>query len=435
MVSRGNGFDDGNGSALDVGFSRENVQHLGQTYTREVDGAWRDEHRRTLKRDGNGGWIIEEPAPLWQTEHLSKWSNKYIPPRQWFIEEWIPLGQCTGLYGIPGARKSLWILQALISGALGHHFCGLPIIAGPVLGLFCEDTEEELARRAERILRRYGRSFADLDNCYYTSLVGAEVTEFMTFTASGRMILTPAFATFRQQLHDIKPRLAALDVGVDFFAGNENDRTQVGRFIRLLDRIGLETGCAVLFAAHPSRRGIAEGLLDSGSTAWEAKVRGRLVLHDPAADGEEKANRNAITMLNVSRNPSDERVLTRAKCNYAAPGAQIELVLRDDVFVPKAIDTETAAQRGPMRNQAAEAKFLELLGKVNASGRWVHDSPTAPSRYAPRVFSGHPDCGGFREREFQTAMERLLGSGRIRLGSVSRAGRKNPALEEAVAKP
>ena len=409
----------------DIGEERATVQYQGRPYVREVDGAWRDEHGRTLRRTQHAtdGWVIEEPPRLWSTSSLTKWLGKAIPPRRWFIEEWLPVGQCAGLYGIPGARKSLWVLQAMISGALGHHFLGLPVEAGPVLGLFCEDDDEEIGRRAYQILRRYGRSFGDLGNCHYTTLVGARMTEFVRFTRAGTMSLTPAFTTFREQILDIKPRLAALDVGPDFFGGNENNRSEVHAYVRLLDGTAQEGDCALIFSAHPSRRGIAQGSLDSGSTGWEGKVRARLVLHDPDVDEDN----NLPTQ--IARHPSNERVLTRAKCNYAAPGEQIALVLEDGVFVPKNIDPASATRRGPMRDKAAEAKFLELMEKVKAAGDYVNNSPNTKAHYAPKVFARHSDRGDFTESEFENAMNRMFGK-RIRLDEQTRSGRKHIEFSE-----
>src|SRR5215472_6995696 len=37
--------------------------------------------------------------PLWNDTRLSDWANREIPPRQWITEDWIPRGQCVGIYG------------------------------------------------------------------------------------------------------------------------------------------------------------------------------------------------------------------------------------------------------------------------------------------------------------------------------------------------
>jgi len=399
---------------VDVGYLRTTVQFEGREYVREVDGRWIGSDRSVLQNKPSGH-VVDPPPRLWKTHCLAKWDGETIPSRRWFMPDWLPLGQCTGLYGIPGIRKSLFVLQAMIAGALDKAFCGIQLEPGPVLGLFCEDTDEEIARRAECILRLYDADFADLGNCHYTALVGAPLTEFITFTRGGTMSLAPPFLTFREQLGDLKPVLAVLDTAPDFFGGNENARREVHAFIRLLDRLAQEFDCALLFSAHPSRRGIAEGSIDSGSTGWEGKVRARLVLHDPAAEETEDETDNQ----QAGRRQDDERVLTRAKSNYAAPGAKIELVIRDGAFWPKVIDPATAPLRGPMHDAAVDAKFLELMANVKASGAYVNDSRSVPDRYAPAVFGRHPDRGGFKTTDFTKAMARLMGKGRIRLKTAS----------------
>ena len=225
---------------------------------------------------------------------------------------------------------------------------------------------------------------------------------------------TPVFTHWREQLLDLKPSLASLDVGADFFGGNENDRGQVGQFIRLLDGAFHEANCAGVFSAHPSRRGIAQGALDSGSTGWEGKVRARLVMHDPAIEEEDDEEEEiAAKILRVARNPSNERILTRAKCNYAAPGAEIPLILKNGVFMPKNIVPGATPRTGPLRKAAADAKFLELLGKVRDARGYVNDEPSTPRHYAPTVFASHPDHGDFTKQEFEKALNRLIGTGRI----------------------
>lgn len=397
--------DDLRGFDPAIGFLRSVVQYQGSAYIREVDGRWINGDGVELLKTTEGIYELRPPQPAWQLKTLVDCRPDLIPRRSWFMEDWLPHRQCTGLYGVPGVRKSLFVLQAMIAGAIERSFCGLPIAQTPVVGLFCEDDDDEIQRRTLNVLRAYDAGFADLDQFHYRSLVGTQAIEFLRITKGGSTVLGPPFVTFREQVLDLKPGLAILDTASDFFGGNENDRGEVAAFVRLLDGLAQQSGCALLFSAHPSRRGVAERSFDSGSTGWEGKVRARLVLYDPAQVSDDDDDDRRV------RAPSDERVLLRAKSNYAAPGAEIPLVLREQVFWPKAIDPETAPQRGPMHDLAVEAKFLELMAKVKTSGRYVNDTPSQPQRYAPKVFGG----SGFTEREFEKAMNRLLDKGRIRL--------------------
>jgi AAA domain len=78
-----------------------------------------------------------EPPPLWRVTQLSEWAGRPIPRRSWVMEDWIPLGQCVGLYGIPGIQKTDFLLQLLMAASLGLPFCGIPLAHVRVYGLFC----------------------------------------------------------------------------------------------------------------------------------------------------------------------------------------------------------------------------------------------------------------------------------------------------------
>src|SRR4051812_14031577 len=115
----------------------------------------------------------------------------------------------------------------------------------------------------------------------------------------------------------------------------------------------------------------------------------RLSLHDP---GEEDEDENEIADRRRKRMPAvstDRRVLTLQKANYARQGTTIELVCRNGVFTTAALNPERAearSQRGPIRDAAVDAKFLELLAKVTVQGTHVRDASNNPARYAPKVF-------------------------------------------------
>lgn len=56
-----------------------------------------------------------------------KWHGQPIPERQWLVENWIPWGCVTALYGDGGTGKSLLAQQLLTSVATGTPFLGLPV--------------------------------------------------------------------------------------------------------------------------------------------------------------------------------------------------------------------------------------------------------------------------------------------------------------------
>lgn len=373
----------------------------------------------------NGDTETPQP-PLWSISTLTKWAGVEIPPQPWLMEDWIIRGQCTGFYGIGGVRKTDFLLQLMIATALGSAFCGIPIERNPVLGLFCEDTDAEIARRAQRICTFYGRSLNDLWWCHYASLVGVALTELVSFDY-GRAIPTAAFELIKSQMQTFQPKLLVLDTAPDFFGGSENDRRMVAQFIRMLDSLGQEFDCAIIFAAQPSVRGRFDRTLESGSTGWENKVRARLTIHDPAMDpanaGEDEDGRKTRPQ------PSDQRILTRVKCNYASQGEEMTLVFRNGGFLPEDINPDTAPLKGPARDIAARSKFLELLDAVSGPDRWVHMTPTSKDRYAPAVFVSHPDNKDkFTEKEFAKAMRWLRDKKQIRMDTIKFAGKTYPCI-------
>ena len=99
----------------------------------------------------------------------------------------------------------------------------------------------------------------------------------------------------------------------------------------------------------------------------------------------------------------------------------IDLVFRDGAFWPAALNPGAAKLRGPMRDQACKASFLDLLAQVAKEGRYVNDAANVPSRYAPRVFAPHPhnQRARFSAREFTKAMQALLADGRIKMITAS----------------
>ena len=409
-------------------YTVQRAQFDGREFTREADGRWFDERRAELVVE-DGRPTIKRPLIEPYVRHsLARWHGQEIPSRRWFMDEWIPIGQVVSLYGRPGSRKSTLLLQWMIAATLGRGFGPCEHLAyGPAYGLFCEDSANEIARRALAILTQYGASFRDMRDCHAESLVDAHLTEFVTFRRSGLMETTPAWDKFIADIDDIRPVFVCLDVAADFFGGDEVRRRESSAFLRLLDKTASEKHFALVFSAHPSLRGLKDRSLMSGNTGWEGKVRARITLEDPTDEDEETDK--------PLHNQSDQRTLTLAKANYGKAGAAIDLIVRDGFFLPADLDPKAASLKGISREIAARSKFIELLDAVTTPDRWVHDSPSNKTRYAPKVFATHPDRGSFTERDFAKAMKYLLDTKRIRLASFTQGGRQYKKLENTYPDP
>jgi RecA-family ATPase len=78
------------------------------------------------------------------------------PERKWIVPDWIPYGVVTGLYGDGGLGKSLLAQQLQTCTALGRPWLGLPVQKVASLGVYCEDSRDEILRRQSEINAAYG---------------------------------------------------------------------------------------------------------------------------------------------------------------------------------------------------------------------------------------------------------------------------------------
>jgi RecA-family ATPase len=338
---------------------------------------------------------FEPPAPLPPLKIIrpEQFIGAEIPPRQWIVDKWIPCGVVTGLYGDGGMGKSLLAQQLQTACAGGGEWCGQVVTPVKSLGFFCEDDELELLRRQERLNRFYLLDNDTLANMAYVSRVSDENT-LISFDGRGRGELTPFYKQAVAASLDFGARLVIFDTAADGFAGNENSRPEVRQFVGYaLNAWAQKINGAVLLCAHPSRSGLSSGSGDGGSTAWNNSMRSRLYLSSPEAEDGKPPDENA-------------RILSRKKANYAARNETIKLVWNEGVFVVDRPDAE-------LFRPAPDAVFMELLDAMTAEGRPVSHKPKA-NNYAPRAFAYRPDRRGYRERDFERAMERLFATKRIR---------------------
>ena len=104
-----------------------------------------------------------------------------VPERRWLVPHLIPRGSVTLLSGDGGVGKSLLAMQLMTAGALDpreegrkEKWLGVEVEPFASLGFFCEDDEEELHRRQDRINAHYGCRFAELDDVRWMAQVGRD---------------------------------------------------------------------------------------------------------------------------------------------------------------------------------------------------------------------------------------------------------------------
>jgi RecA-family ATPase len=339
---------------------------------------------------------LEPPAPLEPLEFIypDQHLGREIADRAWIVPNWIPCGVVTALYGDGGVGKTLAAQQLQTAAAVGGEWAGQMVEPVKSLGFYCEDEKDELLRRQARINRLYACDKSSLENARFVSRLGFD-NLLMTFDARGRGETTPFQKQIVEAAKDFGARLVIFDTASDGFAGNENDRPQVRQFVsRALGSIATEIKGAVLLCAHPSRSGLSSGEGDGGSTGWSNTVRSRLYLSVPKSDDRTEPDANA-------------RILSRKKANYAARNDEVKLLWNEGAFI---VDSPSASVFRP----PVDDVFMSLLDAMTSEGRRVSHSKMA-NNFAPRAFAAHPARQGFKQADFERAMERLFAEKKIRV--------------------
>jgi hypothetical protein len=275
------------------------------------------------------------------------------PLRQWLIDQWIPIGYVTGLYGDGGVGKSLLAQQLLSSTALALPWLGLPIRGGRAFGFMCEDDASELHRRQEGINRAYGVNMGNLEFLRISARLGFD-NLLMTFDFENRGKPTGLFAELCEWLDRFRPRLVVLDTLADIFGGNEINRSQARQFVQAIGgNIARRYECAVVMPAHPSISGLNSGAGTSGSTGWNNTMRSRLYVTRPDEE-------------------SDLRLISRMKSNYAPKGGEITATYENGAFV----NATPIRDRPEIEWPDIDAIFAEIDRAWKANDPWSSEPRT-----------------------------------------------------------
>ena len=338
-----------------------------------------------------------EPLPALSVIDPTEWEGVPIPPREWIVPEWLPIGHTTLLYADGGVGKSLLTLQLMAASSLGAGWLLLPTLKCRSVGLFAEDEPDELQRRLSDIVAYHGSRFADLGNMRLLSGVGRS-NLLAKIGRDGSISTTDRWDELRGVALEHGARLVGVDTAATSFAGNENDRSAVTQFVGgVLTGLAQEIGGAVILNAHPSRAGmVAGGTMDGGSTGWRASARSMLSLEVPKDD---------------DGNPlPTARVLTRRKANYAASGDALRLTWQGGVLAPEAGQTMGDVMDRATKGARAIAHATAELGAIYRAGEHVSSSLTGAHSLSG-VLAKLGRLGGFTKREIGEAVLTCLGNG------------------------
>jgi hypothetical protein len=305
---------------------------------------------------------VEDTVEPWIIPPASTWAEREPPaPRDWIAEGiGLAAGRVTSFIGNGGFGKTLTAAQIAAAVAATGTLWDMPVTRGPVVGIFCEDEQDEIERRIRLIAQREGVDLELLDNLHPLSRDG-EDTVLAAFNHD-LIQLTDAYWHLDATIKFYRPRLTILDAAADLFAGDFMSTPHVRQFIKIAcGGLCKRWDTAVLLLAHPSASGMASGDGGGFSTAWNNSVRSRLYLRRPKSDDAEAV--------------ADRRVLEIKKSNYGPSGSTIPLLYSEGRFIldPEPLEEQSpGARRAPPRGDTRHSlAVMTYLRKVASDGSIV----------------------------------------------------------------
>lgn len=320
-------------------------------------------------------------TPEFNYADLSNLKSNPAPLRQWAINGWAPLGTVVALFSPGGLGKTLISQQIATHIVAGAVIWGQDVTQGSVLGYFCEDDNNEVRRRQDKI--NDALQLTDTpDGLYIEGRAGKNNTLF-TFSSQHQPSPTELLQHIKAECAAKNPVLVILDNIAQIYAGMENDRHQVTVFCNELTGIAQQYNCCVLLLGHTAK---AEGSQYSGSTAWEAAVRTRLWLN---------------------RNDNDTMELRKAKANYS--GLDSVTLQWQDGYLHTVSCGSGESNIIIERAKTAVAIALSEFTKAKVS---TSNSPQARN-YLPKLMLDQHKLNGINPQTAKTALSAMVESSEI----------------------
>lgn len=336
--------------------NRQKVVDLGQqTAARARLGTSAADAVEDLRRKLAGIDLGQAAEPLDLTP-VSAWADDPPRAREWVLEGLIPAGKVTSLIGNGGLGKTLVALQIGLHVSLGRSLYGLAVSGGPVLGVFCEDDQDEIKRRVWDACAAENIDRAAADRFVPISREGLD--SYLCTFENERMRVEPFYRQLEATIALLSPRLVILDTAADLFVGDFISTAQVRQFLKVaLGGLCVRYGCAVLLLAHPSKAGQQSGEGDGFSTAWHNSVRSRLFLRAQVAPTEVGADPPA------EDDKSARRMLELKKSNYGKSGTKIPLLYQSGAFALDPDPIEVPPESVRVKTASIAVGALEIIRK------------------------------------------------------------------------
>jgi RecA-family ATPase len=244
-----------------------------------------------LVRAAARGLVTAEPSNAWPAAlDLEALAEREPDKPRFIMPDWLPVGYASLLAGHGGVGKSGIALHLAVCVSAGIPFFGIEVDRRRVLYLSCEDRENVLHWRLARICAHAGVNLAGLRGWLdIVDLVGHDCVLWERDPRTGYTV-TPAYEALDERVKESETELLIVDGVSDTFAGNENARADVKRFVNsLVALIPPERG-AVMLVGHIAKPTAASSMTSegySGSTGWHNSVRARWYLYPESTQAED----------------------------------------------------------------------------------------------------------------------------------------------------
>ncbi len=332
-------------------------------------------------------------------------------PPAFIIPERLPSGEVTLVAGHGGLGKTQVMGQLLVCLGTGRDFYGIPVEQREVDFVSFEDRADVLHWRLGRICAELGVPFADLVGKVRLFDGTESASAWYARGEYGSSGPTAAFHEIAQRIGG-PGRVVIVDGVSDVFAGNENSRSEVKAFLRMLRTLIAPDG-ALVIVAHVDKLAAKQGADAqgySGSSGWHNGVRCRWFMYAEEDEGNETGN----------------VVLEVRKSNLGPSGARLVLRFDEALGVFQRVDAEPQRDRAFQRADESDA----IIAAIREA--WAANDPIPAAASGQRTAhsvsearAGLPASlkGRAGRKRFYRALEELRACGAVRVESFRRPNR------------